>query len=48
MIDKILKVSQWLRDRTLIDKAIVHIALFPLPVIFLLLTYFMDSIMKNK
>jgi len=31
MKNKILKASQWLRDRTLIDKAIIHIGLFPLP-----------------
>jgi len=48
MKNKILKASQWLRDRTLIEKAIIHIGLFPLPIIFLLLTYPMDSALKNK
>ena len=48
MKNKILKASQWLRDRTLIEKAIIHIGLFPLPILFLLLTYAMDSALKNK
>jgi hypothetical protein len=48
MKNKILIASQWLRDRTLIEKVIIHIVLFPLPVIFLLLTYFMDSGSQNK
>ena len=48
MKNKILKASQWLRDRTLIEKAIIHTALFPLPILFLLLTYPMNSALKNK
>jgi len=48
MKNKILKASQWLRDRTLIEKAIIHTALFPLPILFLLLTYPMDGALKNK
>ena len=39
MGDKILKVSKWLRNRTLIEKIIIHILLFPLPIIVLLLAY---------
>ncbi|MBH10579.1 MAG: hypothetical protein CMG74_09570 [Candidatus Marinimicrobia bacterium] len=34
MKNKILKANQWLRDRTLIEKAIIHIGLFPLPILF--------------
>ena len=39
MRDKILKASEWLRNRTLIEKVIIHIVLFPLPIIVLLLEY---------
>ena len=39
MGDKILKVSKWLRNRTLIEKIIIHILMFPLPIIVLLLAY---------
>ena len=48
MKNKILKATQLLRDRTLIEKAIIHIGLFPLPLLFLLFTYPMDSALKNK
>ena len=48
MKNKILKASHWLRDRTLIEKAIIHTALFPLPILFLLLTYPMDGALQNK
>ena len=48
MKNKILKASQWLRDRPLIEKVIIHTALFPLPILFLLLTYPMDGALKNK
>ena len=39
MRDKILKASKWLRNRTLIEKIIIHILMFPLPIIVLLLAY---------
>jgi len=47
MKNKILKASQWLRDRPLIEKAIIHIGLFPLPILFLFLTYLMASALKK-
>ena len=48
MKNKILIASQWLKERKLIEKVIIHIGLFPLPILFLLLTYPMDSALKNK
>jgi|TARA_B100001971_G_scaffold6191_1_gene5212 hypothetical protein len=48
MKNKILKASKWLRDRTLVEKAIIHIGLFPLPILFLLLSYPINNDLKNK
>ena len=48
MGDKILKVSKWLRNRTLIEKIIIHILMFPLPIIVLLLAYGIFGGEKNK
>jgi len=48
MRDKILKASKWLRNRTLIEKIIIHILLFPLPIIVLLLAYGIFDGEKNK
>jgi len=49
MRDKILKASKWLRNRTLIEKIIIHILLFPLPIIVLLLAYgIFDGEKKQK
>ena len=48
MVDKILKTSKWLRNRTLIEKIIIHILLFPLPIIVLLLAYGIFDGEKNK
>jgi len=39
MKNKIIDARKWLKERTLIEKAIIHLGLFPLPVLFLLLTY---------
>jgi len=47
MKNKILKASQWLLDRPLIERAIIHIGLFPLPMLFLLLIYPMDGALKK-
>ena len=48
MGDKILKARIWLRNRTLIEKIIIHILLFPLPIIVLLLADGMFGGEKNK
>ena len=48
MRDKILKASEWLRNRTLIEKVIIHIVLFPLPIIVLLLEYGIFGGIKEK
>ena len=48
MGDKILKARIWLRNRTLIEKIIIHILLFPLPIIVLLLAYVMFGEGKKR
>jgi hypothetical protein len=48
MGDKILKASKWLRNKRLIENTIIHILLFPLPIIVLLLAYGMFGGEKNK
>tara|TARA_Y100001949_G_C15898262_1_gene291391 strand:+ start:681 stop:821 length:141 start_codon:yes stop_codon:yes gene_type:complete len=45
MKNKIVNARKYLNERTLIEKAIIHIGLFPLTFLFLLLTY---PIMKTK
>tara|TARA_B000000532_G_C18595455_1_gene288963 strand:- start:346 stop:501 length:156 start_codon:yes stop_codon:yes gene_type:complete len=38
MVKKFIRLKIWLRERTLTEKLIIHIGLFPLPAFFLLLT----------
>ena len=47
MRDKILKASEWLRNRTLIEKVIIHIGLFPLPALFILISYSINNLNDN-
>ena len=47
MRDKILKASEWLRNRTLIEKVIIHIGLFPLSALFILISYSINNLNDN-
>jgi len=47
MKNKILKARRWLRERTLFEKVIIHIGLFPLPVLFILISYSINNLNDN-
>jgi hypothetical protein len=47
MKNKILKARRWLQERTLFEKVIIHIGLFPLPVLFILISYSINNLNDN-
>jgi len=47
MINKILKARRWLQERTLFEKVIIHTGLFPLPALFILISYLINNINDN-
>ena len=47
MKNKILKARRWLKERPLFEKVIIHIGLFPLPVLFILISYSINNLNDN-
>jgi hypothetical protein len=45
--NKIFQARRWLRERTLFEKVIIHIGLFPLPALFILISYSKNNLNDN-